>query len=80
MRRTQQDGIVAMIDRHDIDPRFGLHCAALIAQPFTEWAFTFSVTGMDEALDYDFGIGGEGQTGVFAGNASDRLCGSAHHV
>src|SRR5690606_24720538 len=81
MRGTENDGIVAVVDRGDVDPGLGLHRGALIAKPFSERPLAPRVAGMDEALYDDLRIRRYRQTGMPAGHAAHRLAAiRAHHV
>src|SRR6266446_2874716 len=56
-RATEQDRIVAMIDRLDVHDGLVADIAAVIAHPLAERPFRLDVTGLDEALDDDLRIG-----------------------
>jgi hypothetical protein len=54
---TEQNRIVAVVDRLDVEHRFGPQVAGVVAGPFGEWPFDALVAGLDEALEHDLGIG-----------------------
>src|ERR1700692_4611784 len=74
---AEQDRLVAMIDRLDVDHRLGPVVAGVIAGPFAEWPFESHIVGLDETFDGDLGIGGDRQAG---NRALDHLYGRAAHA
>src|SRR5579864_8089207 len=62
-RAPEQNRIVAVIDRLDVQYRLGPQVAGVIAGPLAERSFDAHVVGLDETLDHDFGVGRDGQPG-----------------
>ena len=60
-RHAEQDRIVAVIDRLDVEHRDRPHAAGVVARPFAERAFRMRLAGRDVAFQHDLGIGREGQ-------------------
>src|SRR6476646_5924785 len=74
---AEQDRIVAIIDRLDVEHGFGPQIAGVIAGPFRERALDALVAGFDEALDDDLGIGRNWQAGDRAIDDLDRFAADA---
>jgi hypothetical protein len=70
---AEQDRIVAIVDRLDVEHRLGPQVAGVIAGPLAERPFDALVAGLDEALDDDLGIGRDRQPGDGALTTSTGL-------
>src|SRR3954469_19850050 len=74
---AQQDRIVAIIDRLDVEHGLGPQIAGVIAGPFRERALDALVAGLDEDLYDDLGVGRDRQAGDGAVDDLDRLAADA---
>src|SRR5262249_3735111 len=56
-RHAEQDRVVAVIDRLDVDDRDLTHAAGVVAGPFAERPLRVGLARLDVAFDHDLGVG-----------------------
>ncbi len=71
-RHAQQDRVVAVVERLDLQDRFRVLAAGVIAGPLAERTLHLVVAGAEMALDHHLGVGRERQAGDPARNAVQR--------
>ncbi len=71
-RHAQQDRIVAMIDRLDVDHRHLAHAARIVTGPFAERALRVFLVGRDKAFEHDLRVGREREAGHLAAHHPGR--------
>ena len=76
-RAAEQDRVVAMVDRLDVDDRLRPQVAGIVAGPLAERTLDALVAGLDETLKHDFRVGRNRQAGDRAPDHLHRLAAHA---
>src|SRR6185369_7232674 len=76
-RHAENDRIVAVIDRFDLEYGLRALIGGVIARPFTERSFEFTIVVVQKTFENNFRIGWKRQPGDFAAHAFDRFAAHA---
>src|SRR5439155_7416062 len=72
-RSSEQDRIVPVVDRLNVDDRLLARTAGVVAGPLAERALHEPGVRRSEALDHNLGVGRDRQAGVLSADGLDRL-------